>query len=158
MDRSFSLLYGLWLVTVFVVGVACFGTGVGYAVETGSLIHEGRRASGLVAQVENLPNDDDHSGYAVQVTYSVGGQRYELIVNTSFRVFSVGDHVSVLYPTSSPEYGRIDTFGQLWGETASFGLGALFSIVFGAGLLWWRRWQAATRAQRPAAREPPSGL
>jgi hypothetical protein len=56
--------------------------------------------------------------------------------------FHVGESITVLYRPDDPKAARIDSFSQVWGLPAVFGLSAIMTLSLGLGLLHWPKIRA----------------
>ena len=71
-----------------------------------------RRIQGIVTNL----NESHNRGYQPTIEYSVEGKKFQFHTgsNYSAETFTVGQKVTVLYPPGRPEFGMLESFGELW--------------------------------------------
>ena len=70
--------------------------------------------------------------YRPEFSYAdAGGKSYivDSKVGSNPSGFTVGERVPVRYEISNPGVAKIDTFGEMWGLSSAFGLGAALLIL-----------------------------
>jgi hypothetical protein len=116
-----------WQVLGWTFGILLALSGVGVAVYP-SLWFGSARTEGTVIKVEPaielIPHGDPHAGdipwfeevmvYYPVVEYQADGRKFTYRPRSTFRSYSVGQKVPVLYKVDRPGVARIDTFAERW--------------------------------------------
>lgn len=142
-----------------IVGLVFFVGALISAYRTHAFLRTCVTAQGRIAGFKPVHSSRRNSTtYAPVFRFDVPGTHFATVVShTSSNppAFTVGEAVTVRYPTGHPEQALIDSFGQLW--LMDWAFGGIGALIFGIGLLTLLYRQRGKRRE-PALSNDGSGI
>jgi hypothetical protein len=120
--------------TLFIiVGVGCLIAGAILGFRTNAFITSSKTTSGNVVRMD--PDNDTHGASTYHTVFAfTDDSGVPHTVRTSYsqrpQPYQIGDQVTVLYQSASPESARIRSFSSLWLAPTILGaIGVIFPVV-----------------------------
>jgi len=118
--------------------------GIAFAIQTLLFTQHSASTQGKVVRLVDTQDENGHTLYAPEFTYTVNGRDY-MIDSASYSrpaAFAPGEVVEVLYDRNNPQKGRIDTYWEVHGMEDSFIFGGLLFAGLGFAVLKYQRRRA----------------
>jgi hypothetical protein len=138
MQGAFILFRKIACRACILAGPRLLTIALGFAAYLGAFLHRSVSATGTLASLSPMHNDEGELYYVPSFTFAaIDGQTYTVTSNTGSNPpeFAVGQQVRVLYDPSNPHRAKIGTFVQLWIFPLCFGFSGLIAIIMGIFLL-----------------------